>query len=355
MKLFFLSAIIITLTCNSLFAQDCEAIVLPEGTLIISEDTFLSCLGVSSHYLICSGATLTFHDNSCFNTFYLEDGSSLILDESSYGYSDVYAQENSDFDANNVYFSNLYFATGANIYDTASPSSPFYIHECSEMFFDYSLSGSCNEDDPYCDDILLPAETVIVSADTSISCAGVFTHFLICSGVSVEFTDNSCFNTFYLEPGANLTFTNPSYGYSTVYAQEDSYFDANNYYFSNLYFATGANIYDTASPSSPFYIHECSEMSFDYSLSGSCTSTNIEMSYLEQLKFYPNPVSSIIYFEMCLANIELELFNSTGSLVLQRKISNESALLDVSHLSQGIYLLKFSHKDKIRFEKLIIQ
>jgi hypothetical protein len=337
-------------SCNE-SDPDCDDILLPAETIIVSSDTSIVCAGFDTHFLICAGVTAQFADNSCFNTFYLEPGASLEL--SGYGYSTVYAREGSYFDANFLNFQYLYFETNANIYDTASPNSPFNIHECDNMNFDYSLSGSCNDPISDCDEIILPAETIIVSSDTSIVCAGFDTHFLICAGVTAQFADNSCFNTFYLEPGASLELS--GYGYSTVYAREGSYFDANFIYFQFLHFEPNANIYDTASPGSPFNVHECNNMIFDYSLSGSCTSTIVENSVLETLEYYPNPAKDNLYFNSDKENIDLKIYNYLGMLVLERNLIEGQSAISISDLSQGIYLMILTHNNETRIEKLVIE
>jgi hypothetical protein len=354
MRFIILLTLVFTLVNNDLFSEECPDVLLPANTIIISEDTFLQCTGANNHYLICSGATVTYTDNSCFCTFYLEPGSSLIIDESSYGYSNVYVPLGASFDANFCHYGYLYYELDANLQDTTVAFGPPVTYtECDNIIYDYSLSGSCNEPDPGCDDILLPAETVIVSSDTSIVCAEFNTHFLICSGVTAQFADNSCFDTFYLEPGASLTLT--GYGYSTVYAREDSYFDANFINFQFLYFETNANIYDTASPNSPFNFHECDDMNFDYSLSGSCSPSNIENSVLANLEFYPNPANDFININLEEDNLDLKIYNYTGSLVIDRKISKGENVINISDLSQGIYLIFFSFNDKTRVEKLVIE
>jgi hypothetical protein len=344
----------LTLVETDLFSAECDIVSLPENTIIISEDTFLQCTGVSNHYLICSGATVTFTDNSCFSSFYLESGSNLIITEGSHGYSNVYVPNGASFDANSSTYMNLYFESDAVLQDTALGSGwPVTYTECDDIIYDYSLSGSCNESDPDCDDILLPAETIIVSADTSIACAGFNTHFLICAGVTAQFADNSCFNTFYLEPGASLELT--GYGYSTVYAREGSYFDANFINFQFLHFEPNANISDTASPNSPFNIHECDNMVFDYSLSGSCTSTIVENSFLANLEYFPNPANEYLYFNSGKENIDLKIYNYLGELVLERNLIEGQSVINISDLSQGIYLMILTHNNETRIEKLVIE
>lgn len=351
-----LLTLIATLVSSSLFSEECPTVVLPANTIIVSEDTFIQCTGASNHYLICSGATVTYTDNSCFSTFYLEPGSNLIITAGSYGYSNVYVPFGASFNANFCNYGSLIYEPEANLLDTALTSGPPATYtECDDIIYDYSLSGSCIVSDPDCEDILLPAGTIIVSSDTIIACAEFNTHFLICSGVNVEFTDNSCFNTFYLEPGAHLTFTGSGYGYSTVYAREDSYFDANFVFFQYLYYASNAYIYDTISPNSPANLHECNNMNFDYSLSGSCETSNIEINALAKLEYYPNPANDFININFNDDNVELKIYSYTGSLVLQKNINAGANLINISDLAQGIYLMIFSSNNETRTEKLVIE
>jgi Secretion system C-terminal sorting domain len=72
--------------------------------------------------------------------------------------------------------------------------------------------------------------------------------------------------------------------------------------------------------------------------------TGIEKSLADNLEVYPNPVNTdvvIIKLSIPTNNIDISLFNSHGSrLKILRSIGEHQITLDVSALSEGVYLLK---------------
>ncbi|MGC4040177.1 MAG: T9SS type A sorting domain-containing protein [Flavobacterium sp.] len=82
---------------------------------------------------------------------------------------------------------------------------------------------------------------------------------------------------------------------------------------------------------------------------GILTQTQLEVTQLElseKITVYPNPTTSIIYFQTGthLADEKISVFNVSGQLVSQKNISGENAL-DLSELSTGIYLIQFTNKN----------
>ena len=74
----------------------------------------------------------------------------------------------------------------------------------------------------------------------------------------------------------------------------------------------------------------------------------LEVSQFEISKnivVYPNPTVATIYFKTSenLLNENVSIYNTTGQLVLESKITNDNSL-DLIQLSSGIYLIQFSNK-----------
>lgn len=65
----------------------------------------------------------------------------------------------------------------------------------------------------------------------------------------------------------------------------------------------------------------------------------------ENIVVYPNPTIATIYFKTSknLLNQNVAIYNNTGQLVLESKITNDNSL-DLNQLSSGIYLIQFSNK-----------
>ena len=66
---------------------------------------------------------------------------------------------------------------------------------------------------------------------------------------------------------------------------------------------------------------------------------------------YPNPVKDIITIDTRL-NIEIELYNMTGMLILKEKNINR---IDISNHPSGIYNIIITHEDKRFINKIIKQ
>ena len=87
---------------------------------------------------------------------------------------------------------------------------------------------------------------------------------------------------------------------------------------------------------------------------GILTQTQLEVPELElsdKITVYPNPTTSFIYFqtESNLVNEKISIFNVSGQLVAQKQITGDNAL-DLSELSNGIYLIQFTNKNVKSFK-----
>lgn len=67
--------------------------------------------------------------------------------------------------------------------------------------------------------------------------------------------------------------------------------------------------------------------------------------------FYPNPASDMIYFNFNVdSEVSLQIFSSTGQLVMEKMLSSDGAV-DVSSLSEGLYIVKINDRT-YKFSKL---
>ena len=61
----------------------------------------------------------------------------------------------------------------------------------------------------------------------------------------------------------------------------------------------------------------------------------------KEIIIYPNPAKDFIRVEMDLTKAaEFEIYATTGKLILSGLISPENSIIDISGLSNGLYLLK---------------
>jgi hypothetical protein len=66
----------------------------------------------------------------------------------------------------------------------------------------------------------------------------------------------------------------------------------------------------------------------------------------EKITVFPNPTMAMIYFQTDtnLMNEKISIFNLSGQLVSQKQIATDNSL-DLSELSTGVYLIRFTNKN----------
>ena len=75
---------------------------------------------------------------------------------------------------------------------------------------------------------------------------------------------------------------------------------------------------------------------------------NIKVS---SIRVYPNPASSILYFDNLESNTEVTILDCFGKVLLNKKLTNRE--LDVSGLKTGLFLLKIICNNKTEIQKII--
>ena len=89
----------------------------------------------------------------------------------------------------------------------------------------------------------------------------------------------------------------------------------------------------------------------------SCPVVTSTQNLTEQaFKLYPNPAANLLFVESNASdnNAEIEITGVDGRLITRTKL-NEGRQVDVSNLSNGIYLVKLVHKENTQIQKLIIR
>lgn len=75
---------------------------------------------------------------------------------------------------------------------------------------------------------------------------------------------------------------------------------------------------------------------------------------LNDINIYPNPTKDILYIEGVKQNDVITLCDVTGKLVYQKKANSEKEMIDVSHISSGVYYLFVQNKYINNKSKIII-
>lgn len=71
-----------------------------------------------------------------------------------------------------------------------------------------------------------------------------------------------------------------------------------------------------------------------------------QLELSETITVYPNPTTSTVFFktDTNLAEEKVSIFNISGQLVSQKRITGDNAL-DLSELTTGVYLIQFINKN----------
>ena len=73
--------------------------------------------------------------------------------------------------------------------------------------------------------------------------------------------------------------------------------------------------------------------------------TGITETQTEQIRIYPNPSNGILNIQQTEnSKAALEIFTATGQLIFSSAISQQTSSIDISSLSQGLYIVKLSDK-----------
>jgi Secretion system C-terminal sorting domain len=83
-----------------------------------------------------------------------------------------------------------------------------------------------------------------------------------------------------------------------------------------------------------------------------------ENSKIEQLKFYPNPVSDILNlnFTGAIKDAELQIINSVGKIIFtDSNIQSDQLKIDLSSQAKGIYFISFQSGNERNCSKLILE
>ncbi|MCD4723754.1 MAG: choice-of-anchor J domain-containing protein [Bacteroidales bacterium] len=82
---------------------------------------------------------------------------------------------------------------------------------------------------------------------------------------------------------------------------------------------------------------------------------SIEELTPETISLYPNPANSIVEFKSGFEIEQLKIFDNSGKLILDKKVTGKSTIISVESLNAGIYIVHVYIEDDIITKKLIIQ
>lgn len=74
-----------------------------------------------------------------------------------------------------------------------------------------------------------------------------------------------------------------------------------------------------------------------------------------EVKLYPNPAKDFVQIHSLESIKSVEIYNTSGSLVLQENKNANSVIIETAHLSKGAYMILIETENNTQREKLIIQ
>lgn len=367
--LFILSFLLIRNT-SDLNAQQCNYVLSPTTILVANDTTISANIGT---YQICNQAELTYTGSSAGNvTFYIENGGKLHINTNApslFGY--IYMKSGATLDGGNspIQTMNIYYVNGATITDTVSPGQ-WNTNLCTAMAFYTTQNNGISACTGLANQCLATPDTgtIVILNDTTFNCSNPMQNFLVCNAAKVNFTDNSCMNKFFLEPGAVLVFDSlMSYGYSEVFAKAGATVDANGKQIMSIQFETGVTLRDTGNFSSPINSLPCGSMTFDYTnLPGQISPCPAIVSILpleadkKALTIMPNPsfdqftIQLPEHFNMHI----LEIISVSGEITeipFSKKDTHISISARTLHLTPGMYMILAISDEEILTSRILIQ
>lgn len=268
----------------------------------------------------------------------LYDLSDFIINSS---HADFYANYSSKFDIDNLVdyyiFLNLLRATdntGKNIYiakyDANTPY--FYVPWDLDGTFGTMWTGS---NDEITNDILTNGFYDRLIDDCS---TNGFREKLRTKWMSLRqnvITHTSIMNMF--NANYNLLLSNGIYERETLVWDDFDYYTGNLTYMSNW-------ISDRITYLDTVFEEECPPLSTD-----NPTKTKY------QFTIYPNPTSDFVHIDSNLvSNFNLEVYNNLGQIVLSENFNGAEKQIDLSNLSNGIYIFKIKNADFQEIHKVVV-
>ena len=83
---------------------------------------------------------------------------------------------------------------------------------------------------------------------------------------------------------------------------------------------------------------------------GSCSTAGVDDLTQLDISIYPNPTSDIVYIDGNYTQLKVVIYNILGKEVINKSITNS---IDISHLENGVYLMKLSDGFKLYTRKVI--
>lgn len=85
------------------------------------------------------------------------------------------------------------------------------------------------------------------------------------------------------------------------------------------------------------------------------TFTNVDVIEELEMDLYPNPANEVVTLQALYPGGNYQLVNLTGQIVLHGRLEGETAVLDVSELTSGLYFLSLEQNGNVITQKLVVE
>jgi len=89
------------------------------------------------------------------------------------------------------------------------------------------------------------------------------------------------------------------------------------------------------------------------------TTVSVKEMGVSRFQLFPNPTTAQAWLQLPentpLAQVQIELFNTTGRLLHKVQPTGQFHKIDVAHLPKGLYLVRVWDGERWRAEKLVVR
>lgn len=192
------------------------------------------------------------------------------------------------------------------------------------------------------------AASTLINTNTTIPMGGNFKTYIVCSGNTLTYQENSTMDTIVLMPGATLKIDSVySYGYSKIYAKAGSIVDINFKQVGSLIYEAGVTIQDTNVGPPSFFMgaQQVTTINVSYAnLPGGigCTPTGLTPVNTNQtlISLYNN--DHHLYIKNATTNDgRFQIINPIGAIVKEWHHGNVTETIDISSFPKGVYFVRW--------------
>ena len=196
-------------------------------------------------------------------------------------------------------------------------------------------------------DTVVPANAIVYSTQTTHATNG--SDIWLCDGVKLTVTGKQ--NTIYAEGNNTIIIDNTG---NDIFAKGPGNITLDQG-FSGVYHESNVTVTDNSSAN---IIQQCSAVTFDYTnapTSGCDIYAGIDINELTRVTLFPNPALDVLNLNIPdhMSIESLSIYTMNGQLMQSTNLLNGNKSIDISDLSQGLYMLSISSSNGIKMIRFV--